>query len=137
MHPILSAILRRLHGPVHQHRISMLADLIVEQLQAQDEVVDVGCGSGSLARALLEQLQAIERARGRDRDGTHWGPRVLDLDLLAYGALSIDEARARGVPVIRDIPVARALADVEEGESIPEALFEAVAEILLGKLGGE
>ena len=47
--------------------------------------------TGLDARALLEQLHAIERARGRERDETHWGPRVLDLDLLAYGGLSIDE----------------------------------------------
>lgn len=42
-------------------------------------------------RAFLEALQAIERARGRERDDTHWGPRVLDLDLLAYNGMSIDE----------------------------------------------
>jgi 2-amino-4-hydroxy-6-hydroxymethyldihydropteridine diphosphokinase len=42
-------------------------------------------------RELLEALQAIERARGRERDDTHWGPRVLDLDLLAYNGISIDE----------------------------------------------
>ena len=43
------------------------------------------------ARALLEQLQAIELSRGRERGEVHWGPRVLDLDLLAFGAQSIDE----------------------------------------------
>lgn len=43
------------------------------------------------ARALLEQLQAMERARGRERGDVHWGPRVLDLDLLAYDDLSMDE----------------------------------------------
>ena len=42
-------------------------------------------------REFLEQLQQIERARGRERGEIHWGPRVLDLDLLAYGGLSIDE----------------------------------------------
>lgn len=42
----------------------------------------------------------------------------------------IDAARAYGVPVIRDVPVARALSDLELGEEIPEALYEAVAEIL-------
>jgi 2-amino-4-hydroxy-6-hydroxymethyldihydropteridine diphosphokinase len=47
--------------------------------------------TGLGARALLEQLQAIERSRGRERGEVHWGPRVLDLDLLAFGALSIDE----------------------------------------------
>ncbi len=46
-------------------------------------------------RAFLERLQAIERARGRERDDTHWGPRVLDLDLLAYDDLSIDEPGLR------------------------------------------
>lgn len=42
-------------------------------------------------REFLEQLQEIERARGRERGEIHWGPRVLDLDLLAYGGLLIDE----------------------------------------------
>lgn len=36
-------------------------------------------------RALLESLQAIERAHGRVRCGTRWGPRILDLDILLYG----------------------------------------------------
>lgn len=32
--------------------------------------------------ALLDLLQGIENAAGRKRDGAHWGPRLLDLDLL-------------------------------------------------------
>jgi len=32
--------------------------------------------------ALLDLLQGIETAAGRRRDGTHWGSRLLDLDLL-------------------------------------------------------
>ena len=35
-------------------------------------------------RALLAALQAIERARGRVRTA-RWGPRTLDLDIVAYG----------------------------------------------------
>ena len=46
-------------------------------------------------RAFLEALQAIEIVRGRERGDTHWGPRVLDLDLLAYGDRSIDEPGLR------------------------------------------
>jgi len=34
--------------------------------------------------ALLAALQAIEHARGRVRT-TRWGPRTLDLDIVAYG----------------------------------------------------
>ena len=44
------------------------------------------------ARALLGDLLEIERSRGRDRSGERrWGPRTLDLDLLLYGDLVIDE----------------------------------------------
>ncbi len=37
--------------------------------------------------ALLERLQAIESALGRDRgpDAVRWGPRAIDLDLLFFG----------------------------------------------------
>lgn len=41
-------------------------------------------------RPLLERLLAIERAAGRER-GEHWGPRVLDLDLLLHGSYEVDE----------------------------------------------
>ena len=37
--------------------------------------------------ALLAALRAIEQHHGRRRDGTHWGPRTLDLDILLYGDL--------------------------------------------------
>jgi 2-amino-4-hydroxy-6-hydroxymethyldihydropteridine diphosphokinase len=42
-------------------------------------------------RALLEELLAIERRAGRERDATRWGPRVLDLDILVYADQILDE----------------------------------------------
>lgn len=42
----------------------------------------------------------------------------------------IEAARIHGVPVLRDVPLARALVELEVGSAIPEALYEAVAEIL-------
>lgn len=40
--------------------------------------------------ALLRQLLEIERSLGRRRsETTRWGPRCIDLDLLAYGALRL------------------------------------------------
>ena len=35
--------------------------------------------------ALVDELQRIERAHGRVRNGERWGPRTLDLDLLLFG----------------------------------------------------
>jgi 2-amino-4-hydroxy-6-hydroxymethyldihydropteridine diphosphokinase len=43
-------------------------------------------------RALLAALQGIERDHGRVRDGTRWGPRTLDLDLLTFGEQRIVSA---------------------------------------------
>jgi 2-amino-4-hydroxy-6-hydroxymethyldihydropteridine diphosphokinase len=38
---------------------------------------------------LLAQTQAIERALGRETT-YHWGPRIIDLDILLYGDMQID-----------------------------------------------
>jgi 2-amino-4-hydroxy-6-hydroxymethyldihydropteridine diphosphokinase len=41
---------------------------------------------------LLAELLAIETAAGRARQGQeHWGPRILDLDLLVYGSEVVDQ----------------------------------------------
>jgi 2-amino-4-hydroxy-6-hydroxymethyldihydropteridine diphosphokinase len=42
------------------------------------------------ASELLDVLLAIERRLGRVRDGTRWGPRTIDLDLLLYGDAVVD-----------------------------------------------
>lgn len=44
------------------------------------------------AHQLLDHLQAIEQAHGRERQQL-WGPRTLDLDLLMYGNDSIYDER--------------------------------------------
>ena len=43
------------------------------------------------AADFLAHLQDIEQRQGRERAGTRWGPRVLDLDLLVYGNAVIDD----------------------------------------------
>jgi len=47
--------------------------------------------TGLAPRELLDALLAIEHAAGRARGATRWGPRVLDLDILAFGDRAIDE----------------------------------------------
>jgi 2-amino-4-hydroxy-6-hydroxymethyldihydropteridine diphosphokinase len=42
-------------------------------------------------RALLDRLLAVERGMGRTREGPRFGPRTIDLDLLLYGELEVDE----------------------------------------------
>ncbi len=49
----------------------------------------VNAAAGVLTRldppALLKELHAIEREMGRPERHEHWGPRIIDLDLLAQG----------------------------------------------------
>lgn len=42
---------------------------------------------------LLDALQAIELAQGRERKADRWGPRTLDLDILLFGERMLDEPR--------------------------------------------
>lgn len=55
--------------------------------KAQPDFINaVACLETTLpADALLQLLHGIERAQGRIRDGSRWGPRTLDLDILLYG----------------------------------------------------
>jgi flagellar biosynthesis protein FlhB len=63
-------------------------------------------------------------------DGEDLAPSVLAQGQGEMAKLIVEAARAYGVPIVRDVPVARALNDLEIGDEIPEALYEAVAEIL-------
>lgn len=42
---------------------------------------------------MLDALQAIEQAQGRERKDERWGPRTLDLDILLFGERLLDEPR--------------------------------------------
>ncbi len=43
--------------------------------------------------SLLDALQAIEQAHGRQRNGLSWSPRTLDLDILLYANQQLDDER--------------------------------------------
>jgi 2-amino-4-hydroxy-6-hydroxymethyldihydropteridine diphosphokinase len=61
--------------------------------QDQPEFINAAAGLLTTAepRALLESLQEVERRLGKTVPAVRWGPRVIDLDLLAVGALEIAE----------------------------------------------
>ena len=59
-----------------------------------NQVAEVRCSPALRPQALLETLQAVESALGRDRKGAvRFGPRVIDLDLLLFGNTRINNPR--------------------------------------------
>ncbi|MCY3559253.1 MAG: 2-amino-4-hydroxy-6-hydroxymethyldihydropteridine diphosphokinase [Chloroflexi bacterium] len=70
---------------------------------------------------LLEAMQSIETELGRVRNA-RWGPRAIDIDILLYGAESIDEPRLV-VPhpyMTQRSFVLRPLADLAAGLTLPD-----------------
>jgi type III secretion protein U len=65
-----------------------------------------------------------------DAEGGDEAPVVVASGEGDFAARIVDAAREAGVPVVRDVPLARALIELEVGDAIPEALYQAVAEIL-------
>ena len=70
---------------------------------------------------LLDAMQAIEHDLGRVRE-QHWGPRVIDIDILLYGSEVIDKPRLQ-VPhpyMSQRGFVLRPLADLAAGLTLPD-----------------
>ncbi len=57
-------------------------------------------------------------------------PTIVAKGMNVWAQQILDEARHYGVPIVRNIPLARALNEMDVGEEIPEELYDAVAEVL-------
>lgn len=112
---------RETEGDPHakQHRDRMHREIVehavLEEVRQADVLV---VNPTHLAVALRYDEEAHDapevRAKGQD----------------ALARRMIDAARQAGVPVMRDVPLARALFELELGDEIPPALYEAVAAVL-------
>ncbi|MDN6318838.1 MAG: 2-amino-4-hydroxy-6-hydroxymethyldihydropteridine diphosphokinase [Marinobacter sp.] len=81
----------------------------------------VWLSSRLVPHALLDQLQAIEQAHGRERL-RHWGPRTLDLDLLVFGSQTLNDDRL--IVPHRELPnrdfVLQPLLDLKPDLTLPD-----------------
>ncbi|ABM61458.1 2-amino-4-hydroxy-6-hydroxymethyldihydropteridine diphosphokinase [Halorhodospira halophila] len=73
--------------------------------------------------ALLDALLGIEAEHQRRRDGVRWGPRTLDLDLLLYGQMQVEEPRLQVPhPELSQRPfVVHPLLEIAPGVRLPGA----------------
>jgi SAM-dependent methyltransferase len=110
---VVGSLLAALHSKVYERRVAVLVESIVPHLVEGDKVLDVGCGSGLLGRALLDyplcpegvELKGLERLK---RAGTA-------IDVIEYDGDTIPFADKTFDAVI--------LADVLHHEIDPEKLL--------------
>ena len=55
---VLGSIMKRLHAPFYRSRLRELVRQIVPHLGRGDRVLDVGCGFGTLGRAIMDDPAA-------------------------------------------------------------------------------
>jgi len=103
---------------IEEPRLSSLYETEPLHITDQPDFLNACCtGRTALSpRALLQALQAIERAAGRV-PGERYGPRSLDLDILLYGHEVIEE---RGLDVPHPRMPERAFVLVPLLELLPE-----------------
>ncbi len=106
-------------NPLHKwHRRSLHREILSESVSAVKKANVVVTNPTHLAVALQYERNSMA------------APVVLakGADLIAAQIRAI--ANEEGIPIMRDVPLARALYDLEIDESIPEELFEPVAVVL-------
>jgi flagellar biosynthesis protein FlhB len=96
-----------------------------QQLLAQAAVANVRTASV----VVVNPTHVACALRYDEREGDE-APTVVANGEGDLAARIVRAARDYAVPVVRDVPLARALLELRVGDAIPEALYEAVAEIL-------
>lgn len=98
----LKAVMSAMHRPIYEHRLGMLVDSIIPQLRAGEVVLDVGCGAGTLGRALLDdpRCPAGVRVRGLERAPRGGEP----IEVIGYGGgrIPLDDGSV-DVAIVADV----------------------------------
>lgn len=65
----IKALMSAMHAPIYNHRLRVLLDAIIPHIKEGDQVVDVGCGNGTLAAAIAAdpRTPANVTVRGLER----------------------------------------------------------------------
>ncbi len=115
----LAPLMRALHGPVYRARLRALTAAITPHLRAGDEVLDVGCGAGTLGHALATHPNAPANLRVRGLESRPRGGEPIEVIPYTGGTIPLPD---RSVDVV-------ILADVLHHEPNPDHLAAECARI--------
>jgi len=80
---MFSALLRLLHRPIYQCRLSVISELVAKELLPGDRVLDVGCGGGALCATVKGHPACPDGVSFRGLERTVRGGEPIDV--VAYG----------------------------------------------------
>ncbi|MBI3179142.1 MAG: EscU/YscU/HrcU family type III secretion system export apparatus switch protein [Deltaproteobacteria bacterium] len=82
------------------------------------------------ADVVVRNPEHIAVALKYDKEKEGAAPKVVAKGERMWAEKILESARAYGIPVVRNVPLAQALNKLDVGEEVPEELYEAVAEVL-------
>jgi ubiquinone/menaquinone biosynthesis C-methylase UbiE len=99
---MIKSILKRIHAPIYEKRLSVLAEKIVAHLRDGDAVLDIGCGSGMLGAAVLAHPRCPRGVVYKGVERTKRGGEPIEVIEYAGGPLPFGN-RAFDVAVLADV----------------------------------
>jgi len=115
----LKSLMSAMHRPVYESRLRELVRLITPVLEPGDRVLDVGCGNGTLGRALLDAPGAPEGLVVEGLERVKRGGEPIAVHAYEGGRIPFDDG-AYSVVIV---------ADVLHHEQDPEALLAECARV--------
>ncbi len=99
---MISALMRRIHEPIYAERLKVLRDTLLPLMKVNDSVLDVGCGSGALAAAILADSRRPAGLRVRGLERYPRDPMLIEVDQLTTDRFPYDD-RSFDVVTILDV----------------------------------
>lgn len=98
----MKALMRKLHRPIYEERLRRLVDAILPSVRASDEILDVGCGNGTLLNTLRSDARCPANVAVHGLERVPRGGEPIPVTAYTGGRMPFDD-RAFDLVVVADV----------------------------------